>query len=560
MALLEVKNLTFSYNGKEDKALDDISFSIDEGEFVVICGETGCGKTTLLKLLKKEIAPHGIKEGLIIYDGKNIKKLTQEESVSQIGFVFQNPENQIVTDKVWHELAFGLENLGIPTNEIRIRVGEMANYFGIDSWFRSNTANLSGGQKQLLNLASILLMKPKLLLLDEPTSHLDPIAASEFINTLVKINNELGLTIILVEHRLEEVFSIANKIIVLEKGNLIANDEPRKVAKKLSDLNSSIIDGLPSSVRIFNGLKEINNIPLNVKEGKILLENNYNNDIFEINITPYIKDNDHVIDVKNVWFRYEKQSKDILRGLNLSISKGEVLSIVGGNGSGKTTLLNIITNNLKPYQGKILINGKKIKEYKKNSLYINNLTMLPQNPQDLFLKSNVREDLEEALNITKLPTIEKDRLFDNIITMLKIENLLDSHPYDLSGGEQQKVALAKILLLQPKILLLDEPTKGLDAHSKLNLIEIIRTLKANHITVIIVTHDIEFASLVSDECAMLFDGEIISISDPHNFFSNNSFYTTAASRISRKIYKNTIIVDEVINLALTNGRKNEENN
>lgn len=215
MALLQIENLSFRYPKSERLALDSVTLNIHAGDFVVVCGESGCGKTTLLKLLKRELAPAGEKNGSISYNELLQEELDPRVSAHEIGYVLQNPDNQIVTDKVWHELAFGLENLGIPTQVIRRRVGEMASYFGIQDWFRRNTDELSGGQKQLLNLAAVMVMQPKILILDEPTSQLDPIAAADFIATLQKLNRELGLTILLVEHRLEEVFPIADKVLFM---------------------------------------------------------------------------------------------------------------------------------------------------------------------------------------------------------------------------------------------------------------------------------------------------------------------------------------------------------
>ena len=245
MALLEVKNLSFTYprqpkDTMEAKpALSGVSLDIRRGEFMVLCGASGCGKSTLLRLLKRELAPKGEKSGEIFFCGKEQSELSEREAACEIGYVLQNPENQIVTDKVWHELAFGLENMGVPTPVIRRRVAEMACFFGIDYWFRKKTTELSGGQKQLLNLASILSMQPKLLILDEPTSQLDPIAASDFIHTLSKINKDLGLTILMTEHRLEEVFPLADRVAVMDQGKLLFVETPRKAGHELKQFDQN---------------------------------------------------------------------------------------------------------------------------------------------------------------------------------------------------------------------------------------------------------------------------------------------------------------------------------
>lgn len=561
MEIIKVENLNFTYPEQKIKALENISFSIEQGEFVAICGESGSGKTTLLKLLKRELAPYGDKDGNIYYKDKRLEELDARIAASDIGFVMQNPENQIVMDKVWHELAFGLENLGIPTPVIRRRVGEMANFFGIHQWFRKKTTELSGGQKQLLNLASIMVMQPEVLILDEPTSQLDPIAASDFISTLEKLNRDLGLTIILVEHRLEEVIPISDKVMIMEKGNIILYDKPQYIGQELKEIdeNHKMLSALPSAIRIFNGLDTKGQSPLTVREGREFLSNNYENKVVALDrfSTNYNSEEENIIELKNIWFRYERDLPDVLTGLNFHVKKEEIVSILGGNGSGKTTFLNIISGQNKPYRGKILIRGKKINKYKGKELYKHNIALLPQNPQTVFLKSTVKEDYKEIGKVMGYTKEEINTYTEEIVEMLSIKELLDKHPYDLSGGEQQKVALGKILLLKPKILLLDEPTKGIDAFSKKVLYDILLGLKKQGVTIIMVTHDVEFAAVASDRCGLFFDGEIISTDRPVEFFSNNSFYTTAANRISRHMYNNAITCEDVIETCKLNGVKKD---
>lgn len=557
MEIINIKDLSFTYPNSEEKALNNVSLSINDGDFIVVCGESGCGKTTLLKLIKREIAPAGEIEGEILYMGKNISELDDRTAAGEIGYVMQNPEMQIVTDKVWHELAFGLENLGVPSGTIRRRVAEMASYFGIQNWFRRKTSDLSGGQKQLLNLAAIMVMQPKILILDEPTSQLDPIAASDFIATVKKLNRELALTVILVEHRLEEVFSMADKVAVMEKGSVIVYDEPAAVGEKLREVrqNSNMLLGLPSSIRIFNGLNINAKCPVTVKEGREFLSNNFKNTVNTISIDCKEFDGEPVVNLKNVWFRYERSLPDVLRGVELTAYKGEVLSILGGNGAGKTTMLRVLSGQNRAYRGDVLINGKKIAKYSQNELYHCNVAFLPQNPQEVFLKMSVREDFNEVAKAMGYTKDEKEKSILEITDRLGISHLLDKHPYDLSGGEQQKAALAKILLLKPKILLLDEPTKGIDAYSKHILGGILSDLKAQGMTVIMAVHDVEFAAEYSDRCALFFDGEIISEDTPNTFFSENNFYTTSASKISRHMYKNTVLCREVTELCKINEKK-----
>lgn len=567
MALLEVKNLSFTYprqpkDTTEPKpALSDVSLEIRKGEFMVLCGASGCGKSTLLRLLKRELAPEGEKSGEIIFCGKEQSTLSEREAACEIGYVLQNPENQIVTDKVWHELAFGLENMGVPTPVIRRRVAEMACFFGIDDWFRKKTTELSGGQKQLLNLASILSMQPKLLILDEPTSQLDPIAASDFIHTLSKINKELGLTILLTEHRLEEVFPLADRVAVMDQGKLLFVESPRQAGHELKkfDPNHRMLLGLPSAVRIYQGLDaEDVTCPLTVRDGRNFIEENYNNTITRLEREPEKKeekDRPIAMRMKDICFRYEKEEPDVLDHVALTLYEGEVVSLLGGNGAGKTTLLSVISGTNRPYYGKIEVFGKRLQKYRGKELYIRKLASLPQNPQTVFLKMTVREDYEELAKVLGCKKSELEDKIQAVAQQLEITHLLDRHPYDLSGGEQQRAAIGKVLLLEPRLLLLDEPTKGIDAWSKRQLGNLLKDLRGQGITLLMVTHDVEFAAEVSDRCGLFFDHEITSVDTPEEFFCNNNYYTTAANRISRQQYENAIICEEVIELCRQNGRK-----
>lgn len=544
MEILSIKDLTFSYPNKENFALQNVNLSINSGDFVVVCGQSGSGKTTLLRMLKKEIAPHGEKQGAVYYKGEDVEKLDDKISAQKIGFVFQKPDQQIVTDKVWHELAFGLESLGCDSDYIRLRVGEMANYFGITSLFRKKTTELSGGQKQLMNLASVMAMSPDVIILDEPTSQLDPITANDFITTLKKINDELGLTVIIIEHRLQEVFPIADKVAVMEDGKVICYDTPRNVCEKLS--NHPMSQGFPSAVRIWQKSGSKGECPLTVKEGRNFINLNFSERKLPLRNT--IPNTEDIITLKDVFFRYEKGGNDILSGTNLSIKKGEHFCILGGNGSGKTTTLKILAGLLKPYRGKVIIDNNKMT--KKTTADFNRLgvAMLPQNPESVFLKSRVIDDYTELCKIKGIEKSDYEDKINSVAEKLGIKDLLENHPYDLSGGEIQKCALGKVLISEPKILLLDEPTKGVDAYSKLSLSQILQEIKSDGVTIITVTHDVEFASIVADRCGLFFDGEVLSSLVPQEFFSKNNFYTTASSRISRDKFANAVTVDDVVSL------------
>ena len=548
MESFKVENLSFTYPNREEKALENINFTVNRGEFVLLCGKSGCGKTTLLRLLKSSLAPFGKLSGNIYFCGKPLADCDTKEQAAGIGFVMQNLDNQIVTDKVWHELAFGLESLGMKTQEIRTRVSEMASFFGIQNWVHKKTSELSGGQKQILNLASVMVMQPDVLILDEPTSQLDPIAAGEFLKTLEKINRELGTTVILSEHRLEDAFPICDRVLVMDNGKIVADEEPRNVGEILKGLNHDMYLALPTPMRIYGAVENGKECPLTVRDGRAWLEKYSENNELKPDLIPRTsaqeQAGDTVIEIKDAWFRYEKNLPDVIKGLNIKVSKGELFAIVGGNGTGKTTALSLMSGLNTPYRGEVLINGERISKI--SNLYNDILGVLPQNPQSLFVKKTVYLDLMEMLSEKKISKEEKADRIKKISSLCRIDNLLECHPYDLSGGEQQRAALAKVLLQNPKILLLDEPTKGMDAHFKAEFADILANLKTSGVTIVMVSHDIEFCAEYADRCALFFDGNITSVDTPREFFCGKNFYTTSANRMARTRLPKAVLADDII--------------
>lgn len=554
MAHFEIKDLSFSYpSARERLALDHVTFNIEKGEYITVCGKSGSGKTTLLKHLKTVLAPHGKMSGQIVFEGKPLSEVGLREQSGKIGYVMQNPDNQIVTDKVWHELAFGLESLGMDQKTIRLRVAEMASYFGIQGWFHRDVAELSGGQKQLLNLASIMAMQPTVLILDEPTSQLDPIAAADFLNTVRKINLELGTTVIITEHRLEDIFHASDRVVVMDEGAVVAIDEPGKIGEFLKKDNNEMFAAMPSPVQIYYGVENDLGCPLTVREGRNWLTQLFAEKEIKTPMIQRPEDEEFIgtpaIFMKEVWFRYEKEAPDVLKGVNLSVPKEKIFAMVGGNGTGKSTMLKSICHICKPYRGQILIDGKRVEKYGSDELFHGNLAMLPQDPQSLFVKKTVREDLLEML---PKGCTDKEAQIERVAETCQITRLLENHPYDLSGGEQQRAALAKVLLTEPKILLLDEPTKGLDNFFKIKFADILNRLKSEGVTILMVSHDVEFCAKYADIVGMFFDGGVITTNRPDKFFSQNSFYTTAANRMSRHIFENAITNEDVIELCKIN--------
>ena len=530
MELFTINHLNFAYPEQEKNAISDLTLSVRPGEFLVLCGPSGCGKSTLLRQLKTVLAPHGRRSGEILFDGRNLDSLDQREQAETIGFVQQSPENQIATDKVWHELAFGLESLGCDTPTIRRRVAEMASFFGIQTWFYKPVTELSGGQKQLLNLASVMVLQPKVLILDEPTSQLDPIAASDFLATLGKINRELGTTIILTEHRLEEAFGFASRVAVMDDGKLLCTGTPAEVGAELKSSGNAMFLAMPAAMRIWSATDSTVTCPVSVCDGRNwLLDYVKTHELRPVSEEKKNTPNgETVVSARELWFKYDKDLPDVVKGLSLELHKGEFLALLGGNGTGKTTTLKLLASLQKPYRGELTISGS--------------VGMLPQNPQALFGKSSVHADLLEILPKSE----RKSERLAQVISLCKLADLLDRHPYDLSGGEQQRAALAKILLLNPDILLLDEPTKGLDAEFKQVFGQILRTLQASGVAILMVSHDIEFCAKYADRCALFFDGNIVTESTPKTFFSGNSFYTTAANRIARDVLPDAVTPEDVI--------------
>lgn len=546
MEIIKVENLSFAYQASRKHVLENISFSVDKGDLVILYGLSGSGKSTLLKLMKKEISPIGSMRGNIYYGGKEISMLSDRISASEIGYVMQNPDEQIVTDKVYRELAFGLENLGAPNDIIRLRVAEISSLFGINKWFYSDTANLSGGQKQLLNLASVMTLSPNLLLLDEPVSQLDPFSAATFMDMLIRINREHGVTVIIAEHNLENIFAYADNIAVLDESRLKYFGVPRTCSDYFAK-EAAIIEGMPVPARIYRRFEvEDAACPVNVREARLFLHRHCPNIIRHIEKKINFNKNPVAVRLSEVYFRYKRNSPDIVKCLNLAVKRGEIYAIVGGNGSGKTTLLSIISGQIKPYSGKVFINGVKLNSSSK-------IAVIPQNPRVLFTGDTLRSDLIHFAVSTGVPEDVAASAVYDLCRILGIMDILKNHPFDLSGGEIQKAAIAKVMISSPDVILLDEPTKGVDAWSKKAITEILRRLTKNGKAIIIVTHDNEFAAETADTCGLLFDGTIVSEAPSNIFYSQNDFYTTSAARITRGFFENATTYEDVIKLCKENG-------
>lgn len=599
MKIIELKKLSFRYSGEDKEVLSDIDLAIEEGGFYVICGASGSGKSTLLRQLKTSLQPVGQRGGRILYYGRDLEEVSQYTQSAKIGFVFQNPDTQIVTDKVWHELAFGLESIGMPQDMIRVRVAEMASYFGIQNWFYQSTDTLSGGQKQLLNLASVMVMHPKVLLLDEPVSQLDPIAAADFMATVHKLHAEFGITVIMAEHSLEEVAAYVDEVIFMKEGRLIAKGKMEELGNILETHDPSMEEILTVPMQIARGYEKLqkkkedaafttnDRIPYTVALGqKWMAQRFLGTKQEEAGRFPGAKQEEagrftsvkqkekkslpakdpkkqnrgkrslgykkifHAIQCTELCYHYPQADVDVVDHLSFFVDEGSIFALMGGNGSGKTTTLHLLGGLLKPQKGTIEFFGKALAKYKEKELRNGILGVLPQDPTTLFVRKTVEEDLYEVLEEqNQIKTFfgeTRQEIWQNVIALLGIEDLLKKHPYDLSGGEQQKAALAKVLLRQPAILLLDEPTKGLDAGSKKRLGELLVGLSQKKVTILMVSHDIEFCAKYATKTGLFFDGNIASVQDTKEFFVENHFYTTAANRMCRNYFPDVVTVQDAI--------------
>ena len=512
--LLETRELSFTYPNNNTPALCGVSLSVREGEFVTLCGASGCGKSTLLRLLKPALAPRGKLGGAVFFGGEELSALSERSAAREIGFVAQNPEAQLVTDRVWHELAFSLESVGAPSGEIRRRVAECAEYFGLERLFESETASLSGGEKQLVALASVMALKPRLLLLDEPTSQLDPIAAREFIDTAVRLSRELGIAVLIAEHRLEELLPVSDRAVVMDSGRIIADCKPEELLRSLPE-GHRMREALPAAARIFALSGERGITPLSVREGRAnaAVRTYLTAHCPEERPLPKLSEKP-VISAKELWVSYGKDKPDALKNASVSLFGGEIYALLGGNGSGKTTLLKTLYGMVKPLGGRIV--GKNAR-----------MAFLPQNPAALFAEESVLAELCRVL--------PEEQARGQLLRFGISEELFSRDPLDLSGGEQQRAALALLLAQNPEVLLLDEPTKGLDAFAKRSLSQLLRGAADSGCAVLAVTHDTEFAALCADRCGLLFNGEVVSEAKPAEFFSDNFFYTTPLCRLSKGI-------------------------
>ena len=545
MEILSCKELNFAYSGSAGNTLDGVSFDVQTSQVVLVVGKTGSGKSTLLRLLKKEIAPVGEMSGEIKVNGKAQSELSLLESTQLISYVSQNPQTQTVTHNVSSELAFGLESLGIGKDEILGRVGEMAAYFGIEDIYSKRIDELSGGQKQLCCLCAALVQSPQILLLDEPAAQLDPIGTGKLFSVLRRLNSELGTTLIIAEHDLRGAFEFCDKIIVLDGGRAVCYDH-RESFLRAAAADESLRGYIPACAR---AVMPLGKAAFNVKEAKSIIEQTFAPCEKQVQKADGDKKEQYAVTAQNVYFRYSREDRDVIKCLDMQVRQGEIFAAAGSNGCGKTTMLKVLSGIFRAWQGKVTIGGKNIKAYKGNSLYRENAAVMPQDPYDLFTSHSVRNELDKTCR-----DMNDKGGYDELCAQFGVQGLLDMHPFDLSGGEIQKCAMVKLLLTKPQVLFLDEPSKALDPAAKKVLGETLQELSRQGRTIILATHDLEFAAQYAHTCALFFDGKVHSTAPSREFFARNSFYTTDASRIGRNVFPSAVTTDE-LESAVKNGER-----
>jgi len=555
LSLFEVENLTYYYPETEQPALHNVNITIEEGEFLLIVGGSGSGKSSLARALTGLIPDFygGRIGGTVFYKKRDIRSISRRDLAGEVGIVFQDPEKQLVMTGVEAEVAFGLENMGLPQAEMFRRVAEVMSFLGLTPLKTEFTTTLSGGQKQKLALGSVLAMQPRALILDEPTSQLDPAAAEEFFNLIKRLNEEMNMTVVLVEQRLDRCFHLAvdrcfhlaDRVMVMENGEIVRDGPPGETAAW------QVKNGLPfvPPVATLFARTGSPDVPLTVKKGRRLLKKKLRNGDKEMTVALDQQEQvmspsggKPVVEVKDLWFAYPN-GREALRGINLSVNTGEFLAVLGENAAGKTTLLKHLAGLLKPNRGKVTIMGRDTRQATPRQM-ARTVGYLSQNPNDYLFQDTVAEELRFTLANLELP--DEGRV-DRLLEKLDLTRHRQANPRDLSSGERQRVVLASVMVAGPRLLVLDEPTRGLDYGLKARLGSLLREIAKDGTTVIVVTHDVEFAAEYACRVVMLFDGRVACDGLKHAALGSSMFYAPQISRLFRDIDSSVLTFREALN-------------
>ncbi len=499
--MIEFDEVTFYYAGTERPILDRLTLRINEGEFILVVGPSGAGKSTFLRCLNGLI-PHfygGKFGGSVRVGGRDPLQAEPRGMSDLVGFVLQTPEAQAVTDTVESELAFAMENHNLPQRLMRKRIEEVLDQVAIAPLRHRRLETLSGGERQRVAIASALTLQPRILVLDEPTSQLDPQAAEEVLTLLQKLNTDLGLTVILSEHRLERVVQYADRILYF----------PGDGQKPVLGRPDAVLSELPFAPPLVSLARQLNwtPLPLTVKAGRPFARHlplePLADQAISLRATSQSAPSKAILVLRDLWYSY--QGKEALKGVSISFEAGQLTAIMGRNGSGKTTLLKNIIGLLRPQNGVVELHGQDTRHWEVQTI-ARTVGYVPQNPDTLLFADTVREEIE----FTRRYHPSSSRAdTDALLEQLGLMHLQAHYPRDLSGGERQRAALAAILIGNPQVLLLDEPTRGLDYQQKKRLAQFLRDMVGAGKAVIMVTHDVELAARCADRVVLMGDGQIV---------------------------------------------------
>lgn len=527
--MISIRDLTFTYPQAQVPALVGVTWNLVDGDFVLVAGPSGSGKSTLLRCLNG-LVPHfsgGVLAGQVQVYGIDAVSAGPRLLSRTVGFVAQDPEAQAVLDQVEGEIAFALENAAVPPDEMRVRVEETLDLLGLTPLRARSLQTLSGGERQRLAIAAALALRPRVLVLDEPTSQLDPQSAEDVLRALVRLNEDLGLTIILAEHRLERIIRYADRLTYLENGHLIVDAPMREALEQ--------IDEGPPLVQLARAL-DWHPLPLTVKEGKqfalALMPKEQSPPFIPVETLQ----RPALLEIDTLRFAYNGQQT--LKGVDLTVRAGEAVALIGRNGAGKSTLLKCVVGLLRAQSGEIRVAGRSIQGRTVADI-CREVGYLPQNPDDLLFAESVLDEVRATLRNHDLK--EPAGELADLLSRLGLDGLGDAYPRDLSIGQRQRVALGAVTVTKPRLVLLDEPTRGLDSAMKAGLVAVWRSWLAESAALLLVTHDVELVAMIADRTIMLSGGEVIASgptreilgSSPHfapqiaRLFPNSGWLTTA---------------------------------
>ena len=554
--MIRINNLTFRYSDTDKPALHDINLEIQDGEFVLITGPSGGGKSSLCRCLNGLI-PHfygGEITGKVEVEGLDVVEHSTKELATKVGMVFQDPENQLVATDVEREVAFGLENLAFPLKLMAKRVEEALDTVGIASLRHRTVNELSGGEKQRVAIASVLAFYPNILVLDEPSSELDPKGAEEVLNVVERLNDELGITVILIEHRLDRVAQHVDRMIVLDNGMIVSDGTPQSILSDGKVSKSGV--GVPPIIKLVQGLRDkcisIDNTPLTVKEGRAALakvmslrakRSNLNLSEGKV-ITSEAKQSlrpfaplrasaQPLVEVKGLYHVYSGEFV-ALRNISLKIHKGEFVTIMGRNASGKTTLVKNFNGLLKPTRGDVVVDGINTKEITIAEL-AKKIGYVFQNPNDHLFADSVEQEIAFTLKNLGFKSEEMEPMIDQVLERFNLTQYRHRYPRSLSGGEKQRVALASILVAQPKIIILDEPTRGMEYKLKTELMRFLDEYRKDGRVVILVTQDVETVAEYGDRVILLSEGRIVVDGAKREVLSQALLFSPQINRLAQSL-------------------------